>query len=92
MVLCRPKADNRVNHAVLCSIYTVIAGIVHGGPSCMNDIERGQRRKLVRQAMWITRDTPLAPSWHERQLLAKYVQGALTIEQVIALVEEEQSY
>jgi len=55
----------------------------------MNDAQRLQRRSYVRQAMYITKDTPLAPDLYERQLLARYVRGELTIEQVICLVEEQ---
>lgn len=47
------------------------------------------RAKVVNAALTITKDTAIAPSPYELQLLEKYVLGALTIEKVIALLEEE---
>jgi len=47
------------------------------------------RAKVVNAALAITKDTAIAPSQYELQLLEKYVLGALTIEKVIALLEEE---
>lgn len=44
---------------------------------------------MVNAALAITKDTAIAPSQYELQLLEKYVLGALTIEKVIALLEEE---
>lgn len=54
----------------------------------MQEEQHSQRRALVRMAIWITMNTPLAPSLYERQLLAQYVRGVLTIEQVVALSAE----
>jgi hypothetical protein len=57
----------------------------------MKTEQRIQRRNLVRAAILITNGTPLAPTLHERQLLARFVQGSLTIDQVLALREDQDS-
>jgi hypothetical protein len=54
----------------------------------MNDAQRAKRRRLVKAALWLTQQTPMYPSLRERQLLAQYVQGKLTIDQVIILTEK----
>jgi hypothetical protein len=46
----------------------------------MNDVQRIKRRNLVAFAIRLTTNTPLAPTWQERQLLAQFVQGYLTID------------
>jgi hypothetical protein len=53
----------------------------------MNDVQRIKRRNLVAFAIRLTTNTPLAPTWQERQLLAQFVQGYLTIDQVLALLD-----
>jgi hypothetical protein len=53
----------------------------------MSDKQRIERRRLVAWALRMTQNTPIAASWHERKLLANFVQGSLTINQVIALLE-----
>jgi hypothetical protein len=53
----------------------------------MSNAQHIERRRLVGWAMRMTQNTPIAASWHERKLLAKFVQGSLTIDQVIALLE-----
>lgn len=46
------------------------------------------RRRAVALAVALTADTPLAPNRYERQLLARYEAGELTIDEVLARVEE----
>ena len=46
-----------------------------------------QRRRAVDRAVAMTADTRLAPQRYERQLLARYQQGQLTIDQVIELLD-----
>ncbi len=46
-----------------------------------------QRRRAVAWAVAMTADTRLAPQHYERQLLARYQQGDLTIDQVIELLD-----
>ena len=46
-----------------------------------------QRRRAVDWAVAMTADTRLAPQRYERQLLARYQQGDLTIDQVIELLD-----
>lgn len=48
-----------------------------------------QRHKAVQFALAMTRGTAMAPSEYERQLLAQYVEGVLTIDQVIEYTEQE---
>ena len=57
----------------------------------MNDEQRSRRRELVGWAIRLTMNTALAPSWYERQLLAKFVQGGLTIDQVLAILANAES-
>ena len=51
-------------------------------------LQEAQRRRAVAAAVALTMDTPLAPKRYERQLLARYQTGELTIDEVIALLEE----
>jgi hypothetical protein len=46
------------------------------------------RRRAVAAAVALTANTPLAPKRYERQLLARYQTGELTIDEVLALLEE----
>lgn len=58
--------------------------------SLMNDASlttETQRRRAVDWAVAITANTRLAPQRYERQLLARYQQGDLTIDQVIELLD-----
>jgi hypothetical protein len=50
--------------------------------------ERTYRENVVRKALNITRDTVYEPSDYERNLLTKFVEGTLTIEEVITLLED----
>ncbi|RZK31311.1 MAG: hypothetical protein EOO61_18190 [Hymenobacter sp.] len=56
----------------------------------MEKRQHAQRRNVVRGALFMTKDTALTPSLYERQLLAKYIRGVLTIEHVLLLLEEQQ--
>lgn len=47
-----------------------------------------QRHRVVRLALALTRGTSLAPKRYERELLRQYTLGRLTIEQVLALLEQ----
>lgn len=49
-----------------------------------------QRRKAVQFGIALTRGTAIAPDQYERQLLAQYIRGVLTIEQVVQCLEERQ--
>jgi hypothetical protein len=53
----------------------------------MEEAQRNKRRTLVRWALSMTKDTPLAASHDERHLLAQFVRGRLTIDEVVARVE-----
>jgi hypothetical protein len=46
-----------------------------------------QRRRAVAWVVDLTANTPLAPKRYERQLLARYESGELSIDQVIELLE-----
>jgi len=46
------------------------------------------RRRFVDNALKFTDGTPLAAGPYERQLLDQFVRGELTIEQVLAYLEE----
>ena len=50
-------------------------------------LQEAQRRRLVAAAVGLTANTPLAPKRYERQLLARYQTGDLTIEEVIDLLD-----
>jgi hypothetical protein len=47
-----------------------------------------QRRRAVALAVALMADTPLAPKRYERQLLARYEQGELSIDQVLDLLKQ----
>jgi hypothetical protein len=53
----------------------------------MEETQRTKRRSLVRWALQMTKDTPLAAGYYERQLLAQFVRGHLTIDQVVTRLE-----
>jgi hypothetical protein len=55
----------------------------------MEKEQHSRRRNAVKGALFMTADTPLAPTLYERQLLAKYVRGVLSLEQVLALLEQQ---
>jgi hypothetical protein len=46
------------------------------------------RRRAVTMVLALTQDTPLAPKRYERQLLARYERGELSLRQVSHLLEE----
>jgi hypothetical protein len=50
--------------------------------------QEAERRRLVAAAVALTANTPLAPKRYERQLLARYQTGELTIDDVLALLEK----
>jgi hypothetical protein len=50
--------------------------------------QEAARRRAVAAAVALTANTPLAPKRYERQLLARYQTGELTIDEVLALLEE----
>lgn len=56
----------------------------------MKDEQLAKRRALVRHLLRLTAGTPNALSLYERQLLLHYVAGTLSIDQVLALIEEAQ--
>lgn len=45
------------------------------------------RQRLLRMALWVTQGTALAPTTRERQLLDRFVEGELTIDQVLAQLD-----
>jgi hypothetical protein len=47
-----------------------------------------ERREVVAAALSWTKTTTITPSDYEKHLLQQYIQGALTIDQVIELLEE----
>jgi hypothetical protein len=47
-----------------------------------------ERREVVAAALSWTKTTALTPSLYEKRLLQQYIQGALTIDRVIELLEE----
>jgi len=49
-----------------------------------------EREKAVKWAFRMTESTRLAPDAYEQQLLALFVQGALTIDQVLERLEHRQ--
>jgi hypothetical protein len=51
-------------------------------------LQEAARRRAVTAAIALTANTPLAPKRYERQLLARYQTGELTIDEVLALLEE----
>jgi hypothetical protein len=50
---------------------------------------RAYRESIVRKAINVTRDTPAQPSAYEKKLLAKFIEGAMTIEDIIELLKEK---
>lgn len=50
-------------------------------------LQEAARRRAVTAAIALTANTPLAPKRYERQLLARYQTGELTIDEVIALLD-----
>lgn len=47
-----------------------------------------ERREIVAAAISWTKTTSITPSLYEKHLLQQYVEGALSIDQVIELLEE----
>jgi hypothetical protein len=54
-------------------------------------VSERDRQRLVTMALNLTADTDLAPSEQERQLLNEFTRGALTIDQVLAYLEQQES-
>jgi hypothetical protein len=50
--------------------------------------DEAARRKAVTLAVALTADTPLAPKRYERELLARFQAGEVTIDQVLKLLDE----
>jgi hypothetical protein len=50
-------------------------------------LQQAERRRLVTFAVALTAHTPLAPTPYERQLLARFQTGKLTIDEVLALLD-----
>jgi hypothetical protein len=46
------------------------------------------RRKAVAFGLNLTRNTTLAPSYYEKQLLARYISGGLTLDQVLDCLDQ----
>lgn len=46
-----------------------------------------QRQRAVAWALRFTEDTPLAPDPYERALLTRFIEGKLTLEQVLERLE-----
>jgi hypothetical protein len=59
------------------------------GPLYMKDTHQQQRQKLVQGALAMMADTPQEAGLYEQQLLEQYVQGILSIDQVVQLVEQQ---
>ena len=51
--------------------------------------DEAARGRAVAWALKVTENTTLAPGPYERDLLALFIQGKLSLEQVIELLEEE---
>jgi hypothetical protein len=51
-------------------------------------LQEAARRRAVTAAIALTANTPLAPKRYERQLLARYQTGELTIDEVLTQLEE----
>ncbi|HEX8328797.1 MAG TPA: hypothetical protein VF629_14750 [Hymenobacter sp.] len=49
------------------------------------------RQRVLKAALRITENTPIAPNDYERMLLDQFVVGQLTIDQVVAQLEARQS-
>jgi hypothetical protein len=47
-----------------------------------------ERREVVAAALSWTKTTAITPSMYEKHLLERYIEGSLTIDQVIELLEE----
>lgn len=47
-----------------------------------------ERREMVAAALSWTKTTTLTPSLYEKRLLQQYIQGTITIDRVIELLEE----
>jgi hypothetical protein len=50
-------------------------------------LQEAARRRAVAAAIALTANTPLAPKRYERQLLARFQMGELTIDEVLALLD-----
>ena len=50
-----------------------------------------QRRRAVKGCLSLTNGTSISANFYERRLLVHFIQGALTIDQVCALLDERAS-
>jgi hypothetical protein len=50
---------------------------------------RDARERAVAWALNITQNTPLAPKYHEQQLLDKFVLGELSLDELISSLEKQ---
>lgn len=50
--------------------------------------DRSFRHRAVAFGLAFTENTPLAPTYFEKQLLARYLRGTLTLDQVVACLEK----
>ena len=49
-------------------------------------LTRAQRRRAVSLVVWLTANTPLAPPRYERELLARFEAGEVTLDQLQAIL------
>lgn len=70
------------------AFYPVAKYLVVAEFCCMKSQEK--RVKVVAAALKLTENTAIAPSQYELHLLEQYVSGALTIDEVIALLAEHE--
>jgi hypothetical protein len=52
-----------------------------------SSLDTAARRRAIALGVALTADTPLAPGRYERQLLNRYADGELTLDQVLALLD-----
>ena len=58
-------------------------------PLQLSDLSRREsRERAVAWALTITRNTPLAPKHYEQELLEQFVEGQLSIDEIITHLEE----
>lgn len=50
-----------------------------------------QRYRAVQWALAMTKNTPRAPQAYERQLLAQFIRGVLTIDQVLERLHDHEN-
>lgn len=55
-----------------------------------NPATKQGRRQLVTMALNLTADTALSPKEYERRLLDQFIQGELTIDQILSLLKAQE--